>query len=83
MTTAAIVDAFLDRASEGETLHVMRAAARRLLRMEAFGASTSRHEMIETVAYAKWQEAGRPSGCDVEFWLDAERELIRQRRINL
>ena len=26
-------------------------------------------------AYEIWEEAGRPAGRDVEFWLEAERQL--------
>jgi hypothetical protein len=30
-------------------------------------------------AYKKWEEAGRPSGDGVNFWLEAERELFHAR----
>lgn len=31
-----------------------------------------RHNEIQQIAYALWQQAGRPSGRDLEFWLAAE-----------
>jgi hypothetical protein len=30
---------------------------------------------IRTRAHQLWEEAGRPSGRELEFWLEAEREL--------
>jgi hypothetical protein len=30
---------------------------------------------IRDRAYALWEEAGRPEGQDMEFWMMAEREL--------
>lgn len=32
-------------------------------------------QKIRELAYAKWQEAGTPSGDGVNFWLEAEAEL--------
>jgi hypothetical protein len=32
---------------------------------------------IRRLAYLKWEAAGRPEGCDVLFWIQAERELSR------
>lgn len=32
-------------------------------------------EAIRTLAYQRWEAAGRPDGSDVDFWLQAEREL--------
>jgi hypothetical protein len=32
-------------------------------------------EQIRELAYLKWEQAGRPSGRDTEFWLAAEKEL--------
>ncbi len=29
---------------------------------------------IRKLAYAKWEEAGRPTGRELEFWLLAEKE---------
>ena len=34
-----------------------------------------RNEKVSHLAYRKWQEAGEPSGRDMEFWLAAENEL--------
>jgi hypothetical protein len=31
---------------------------------------------IRLCAYQKWEEAGKPSGDGVEFWLEAEHELV-------
>jgi hypothetical protein len=42
-----------------------------------------RHHHIRNYAYQKWEEAGRPDGDGVEFWLAAEVELTeRCRRLN-
>ncbi len=32
-------------------------------------------EKIKERAYFLWEEAGKPEGCDLEFWLKAEEEL--------
>lgn len=32
-------------------------------------------EQIRTRAYALWEQAGRPEGDGLQFWLEAEREL--------
>ena len=43
---------------------------------------TSRHaasvsaDDIRLCAYGKWERAGKPSGDGVQFWLEAERELM-------
>jgi hypothetical protein len=29
------------------------------------------------LAYLIWEEKGKPDGCDVECWLEAERRLLR------
>ena len=34
-----------------------------------------RRPQVKARAYELWQEAGRPSGRDVEFWLEAERQV--------
>jgi hypothetical protein len=31
---------------------------------------------IRLCAYQKWEEAGKPSGDGIEFWLEAEQELV-------
>ena len=35
-------------------------------------------ERIRELAYQKWEEAGRPPGDGVEFWLAAEQEIVGQ-----
>lgn len=42
------------------------------LRAASLEAETSRR------AYELWEEAGRPSGRDLEFWLRAELEVLRR-----
>ena len=37
--------------------------------------SPSTHEAIAACAYQLWEEAGRPTGREAEFWLRAERRL--------
>jgi hypothetical protein len=32
-------------------------------------------EQIAALAYAIWEDRGRPAGCDVDCWIEAEREL--------
>jgi hypothetical protein len=34
-------------------------------------------EEIRLRAYHKWEDAGKPIGDGVKFWLEAERELVR------
>src|SRR5581483_8215018 len=34
-----------------------------------------RRPKVRTRAYELWEEAGRPSGRDVDFWLEAERQV--------
>jgi len=36
-------------------------------------------ETIRAVAYSKWEAAGCPAGDGVDFWLEAEREVIAER----
>ncbi len=31
---------------------------------------------IRLCAYRKWESAGRPNGDGVQFWLEAEREML-------
>nr|WP_091963704.1 DUF2934 domain-containing protein [Bradyrhizobium shewense] len=38
--------------------------------------SRDRRGQIHARAQQLWEEAGRPEGRDVEFWLQAERELM-------
>jgi hypothetical protein len=42
--------------------------------------SSSRRAQITARAYRLWERAGRPSGRDLDFWLDAEREFSRPDR---
>ena len=37
--------------------------------------SDSRQNAIRELAYAKWEQAGWPSGDGVQFWLEAEQDL--------
>ncbi len=39
--------------------------------------SPSRRSQITARAYQLWEQAGRPSGRDLDFWLEAEREIRR------
>ena len=36
-------------------------------------------ENIRMCAYRKWEAAGRPAGDGVQFWLEAERELVERK----
>ena len=45
---------------------------RKLLRMMRRGQVRSR-------AYELWEQAGRPAGRELEFWLEAERQLVAER----
>lgn len=36
-------------------------------------------EAIAKLAYSYWEADGRPEGCDIHYWLRAERELLAQR----
>jgi hypothetical protein len=40
---------------------------------------TPTHDAIAKRAYELYEGSGRPDGRDVEFWLEAERELVTQR----
>lgn len=33
-------------------------------------------EKIRTLAYHKWEVAGCPGGDGINFWIDAEREIL-------
>lgn len=37
---------------------------------------TPAEDQIRELAYRKWEEAGRPAGDGVDFWLGAERDLL-------
>ena len=36
-------------------------------------------QQIRNAAYYKWEEAGRPDGYDVDFWLSAEEDILSRR----
>jgi hypothetical protein len=37
-------------------------------------------DLIRARAYEKWESAGRPVGHDVDFWHEAEEELLLGKR---
>jgi hypothetical protein len=39
------------------------------------------HEDIAALAYAQWQEKGRPENTQEDDWLRAEQELIAKREV--
>lgn len=45
---------------------------RKLLRM-------MRRGQVRARAYELWEQAGRPTGRELEFWLEAERQLEEER----
>ncbi len=47
----------------------------------AAGMAPELRRQIEQRAHALWEAAGQPSGRDVEFWLQAERDLAPQESI--
>ena len=38
-----------------------------------------RRGQVRARAYELWEQAGRPAGQDLEFWLEAERQLEEER----
>ncbi|MCI0456724.1 MAG: DUF2934 domain-containing protein [Gemmataceae bacterium] len=49
-------------------------------RVETLGPGpTVSAEAIRLLAYRKWEVAGRPTGDGINFWLEAERELLPAR----
>jgi hypothetical protein len=38
-------------------------------------------EKIRLRAYQKWETAGKPQGNGVQFWLDAEQELVLPKKV--
>jgi hypothetical protein len=36
-------------------------------------------ESIRLCAYRKWERAGKPSGDGIQFWLEAEQELMKRK----
>jgi Protein of unknown function (DUF2934) len=44
-------------------------------RLQSWQNTRRRRHETRARAYALWEQAGRPSGRDEQFWLQAEREL--------
>jgi Protein of unknown function (DUF2934) len=42
-----------------------------------------RRLQVRARAYELWEQAGRPAGRDLEFWLEAERQVEDERRHEL
>ena len=40
-----------------------------------------RRPRVKALAYELWEEAGRPAGRDVEFWLEAERQVKQRQEV--
>jgi len=40
-----------------------------------------RRPRVKARAYELWEEAGRPAGRDVEFWLEAERQVKQRQQV--
>lgn len=40
-------------------------------------------EQVQALAHAIWIDRGCPQGCDVEIWLEAERQLGAESKANL
>ncbi len=38
------------------------------------------YEDIRLCAYQKWEAAGRPTGDGIQFWLEAEQELVKRKK---
>ena len=36
-------------------------------------------EFIRLCAYQKWESAGKPTGDGIQFWLEAEQELVKEK----
>jgi hypothetical protein len=47
---------------------------------KAFIDAAAVHEDIQLCAFYKWESAGKPSGNEVPFWLEAEREITEGQR---
>lgn len=33
-------------------------------------------QMVRELAYSKWEQAGRPDDMDIEYWVEAEKEVL-------
>jgi hypothetical protein len=42
--------------------------------------TAANHDEIASIAFILWDQAGRPSGRDLEFWLTAEQRVIAARQ---
>lgn len=47
----------------------------------AQNAKSEYEEMIRLRAYQKWEAAGKPQGNGVQFWVDAEQELLMPKKV--
>ena len=47
--------------------------------MKSTSSNTPNHDEIAQRAQTIWEQAGRPEGQDTEHWLQAERELRKER----
>lgn len=45
--------------------------------MQTDQSTRTEHQQITSRAYFLWEQAGRPEGRDIEFWLQAEKEAAR------
>ncbi|WP_128933989.1 DUF2934 domain-containing protein [Bradyrhizobium zhanjiangense] len=63
--------------ADRETAHRLEAFAHEIGERLCTLKAASREEAIRRRAYELWQNAGRPGGRDLEFWLSAEREFLR------
>lgn len=46
------------------------------MRKDAARGESVAHETIAEHARAIWADRGRPEGCDLEIWLEAEAEIL-------
>ncbi len=40
-------------------------------------ATVASAEEVRIRAYRKWESAGKPAGNDIQFWLEAEKEMVQ------
>jgi hypothetical protein len=65
---ARIADVVKDESTSQRLKHFAREVGERLLR-------PMRRSKVRTRAYELWEAAGRPPDRDLEFWLEAERQI--------
>lgn len=58
-----------------------KAAVAPALEGQAQKAKSACEEMTRLGAYQKWETAGKPQGNGVQFWLDAEQELLLLKKV--